>query len=438
MAQFYPFTDPIVAETDKPMRVVSGQGSTVVDAQGHSYLDAVAGLWCASLGFAPKRLTAAATRQMGELGYYHSFMGRTCDVTERFAQELVTVLPEGLTHVLFANSGSEAVETATKVVRYYQNARGKPDKKTIIAREGGYHGSAQVGAALTAMTYCHDGFDVPLERVLRTGRPHYYKDAEIGESEIAFSKRRASELEALIKSHGADRIGAFIGEPAMGAGGVILPPEGYWAEIQNVLAKHDILLIADEIITGFGRTGEWFGCDTYGIRPDMMTMAKQMTASVFPMSAVAMTSHVRDTISALAHEYGTFGHGMTYGGHPVGAAVGLETLAIYREMDLPKHVQNMSKHLSQRLEGLRNLPGIGDIRIQGLLAGVEFEADGSGGIGLGARIGREAQSRGVLFRIIGDVLAISPPYVTTPEELDQIMDVMRDSILAVARREAAE
>lgn len=438
MAQFYPFTDPIAAEADAPMRVVSGQGSTVTDSAGREYLDAVAGLWCASLGFAPERLTAAATRQMGELGFYHSFMGRTCDVTERFAQDLVTVLPGGLTHVMFANSGSEAVETATKVVRYYQNARGKPEKKTIIAREGGYHGSAQVGAALTGMTYCHDGFDVPLDRILRTGRPHFYKDAHAGESQIAFSKRRAAELDALIMAHGADTIGAFIGEPAMGAGGVILPPDGYWAEIQNVLAKHDVLLIADEIITGFGRTGEWFGCDTYGIEPDMMTMAKQLTASVFPMSAVAMTSQVRDTISTLAHEYGTFGHGMTYGGHPVGAAVGLETLSIYRDMNLPEHIKTMSQHLSRRLDGLRNMPGVGDIRIQGLLAGIEFEENGPCGPGLGAKVGQAAQERGVLFRIIGDVLAISPPYVTTPEELDRMMDVMRDSILAVTRQEAAE
>jgi adenosylmethionine-8-amino-7-oxononanoate aminotransferase len=438
MSQFYPFTDPVAAQAHPPMRVISGKGIKVTDTQGHIYLDAVAGLWCASLGFAPERLTAAMTRQMNELAFYHSFMGRTCDVTERFAQELVTVLPEGLTHVMFANSGSEAVETATKCVRFYQNARGKPEKKIIISREGSYHGSAQVGAALTSMAYCHDGFDVPMERVLRTGRPHFYKDAEAGETEIAFSRRRAAELDALIREYGADRIGAFIGEPAMGSGGAILPPEGYWAEIQNVLAKHDVLLIADEIITGFGRTGEWFGCDTYSIRPDMMTMAKQMTASVFPMSAVAMTQEVRDTISTLAHDLGTFGHGMTYGGHPVGAAVGLETLAIYREMDLPRHVQKMSQHLTRRLDELRDLPSVGDIRVQGLLAGIEFKDSPPHGPGLAGRVLDEAKRRGVLFRMIGEVLAISPPYITTPEELNQIMDVMRDSILTVTQPVVAE
>ncbi len=431
MSQFYPFTDPIAAEQNAPMRVKSGQGARVTDTLGHTYLDAVAGLWCASLGFAPKRLTDAMTRQMNELAFYHSFMGRTCEITEQFARELVAVLPNGLNHVLFANSGSEAVETATKCVRFYQNARGKPEKKHIIARDGAYHGSAQVGAALTGMSYCHDGFDVPLDRVLRTGRPHYFKDAYPGESEIAFSKRRAAELEALITEKGADQVGGFIGEPAMGSGGVILPPEGYWAEIQNVLAKHDILLIADEIITGFGRTGKWFACETYDIKPDMMTMAKQMTASVFPMSAVAMTDNVRDTISQLAHELGTFGHGMTYGGHPVGAAVGLETLSIYRDMDLPSHVEKMGDHLKQRLNGLRNLPGVGDVRIQGLLAGIEFDADGPFGPGLGARIGEEAKNRGVLFRTIGDVLAISPPYVTSQADMDHMMDTMRDSILHV-------
>ena len=209
------------------------------------------------------------------------------------------------------------------------------------------------------------GFDLPLTSVLRTGRPHYIRDAEPGESEIEFSKRRARELDALIRKEGTDTIAAFIGEPAMGAGGVILPPEGYWSEIQEVLKKHDILLIADEIICGFGRTGEWFACETYGIDPDLMTLAKQLTASVFPMSAVAMSREVRDQISTLAHDYGTFGHGVTYGGHPVGAAIALECLNIYEEMDLPTHVKGLGSHLIKRLEKLKNHPGVLDVRCNG-------------------------------------------------------------------------
>lgn len=429
MSQLYPFTDPIDAESNPPLRISSGDGVHVVDTHGNRYLDAVAALWCASLGFTPKRLTDVMARQMGDLAYYHSFMGRTPEVSEVYAARLVEKLPDGLSHVFFGTSGSEAVETAAKFVRFYQNARGKPDKKKIIARDGAYHGSGQMSAALTGMGYCHDGFDVPLNMVLRTGRPHYLRDAEPGESEVSFAKRRAAELEALIQREGAGTIGAFIGEPAMGAGGVILPPDGYWAEVQNVLARHDILLIADEIITGFGRTGNWFACETYDIRPDMMTMAKQMTASVFPMSAVAMTDNVRDTIATLAHDYQTFGHGVTYGGHPVGAAVGLECLDIYEEMNLTTHVAKLGERITVGLQRVAQLPGVLETRCVGMLACVEFES--AQPTTLASRVVQEAAKRGVFFRTIGDVAAIAPPYTISEEQIDHMMQVMVDSIYAV-------
>jgi adenosylmethionine-8-amino-7-oxononanoate aminotransferase len=428
MSQLLPFTDPVKADTEPPKRIVSGEGIRVTDDAGKTYIDAVSGLWCASLGFTPERLTRAMAKQMEALAYYHSFMGRTPGVADELARRLVARLPGRLCHVFFGTSGSEAVETQVKFVRYYQNARGRTDKKRIIAREGAYHGSGQMSAALTGLSYCHDGFDLPLEAVLRTGRPHYLRDAEPGESEIVFSKRRARELDTLIRREGADTIGAFIGEPAMGSGGVILPPDGYWAEIQNVLARHDILLIADEIICGFGRTGEWFACETYGIEPDMMTLAKQMTAAVFPMSAVAMTGEVRDTIARMAHEKEILGHGVTYGGHPVGAAVALECLDIYEEMDLPAHVRRLGARIVARLRELIGRPGVMDVRCQGMLAAVEFESEGVHGPGLARRVGLEAERRGVFFRIIDDVLAIAPPYICTEAEIDEIMDVMSASI----------
>lgn len=431
MSQLLPFTDPVKAEADPPKRIVRGEGISVTDDQGQTYVDAVSALWCSSLGFAPERLTRAMAKQMETLAYYHSFMGRTPAVADELARRLAAKLPGRLSHVFFGTSGSEAVETAAKFVRFYQNARGKPDKKRIIARQGAYHGSGQMSAALTGLGYCHDGFDVPLEAVLRTGRPHYLRDAEPGESEIAFSKRRARELDALIRRESADTIGAFIGEPAMGSGGVILPPEGYWAEIQNVLARHDILLVADEIICGFGRTGEWFACETYGIEPDMMTLAKQMTAAVFPMSAVAMTGNLRDTIARLAHEKEILGHGVTYGGHPVGAAVALECLDIYEEMDLPAQVKRLGGRIAARLRELQGRPGVVDVRCQGMLAAVEFETEGAQGKGLARRVGLEAERRGVFFRIIDDVLAIAPPYICTEAEIDEIMDVMAFSISSV-------
>ncbi|MEM8850002.1 MAG: aminotransferase class III-fold pyridoxal phosphate-dependent enzyme [Pseudomonadota bacterium] len=422
MTQIYPFTDPILAEAEPPRRIVSGAGAEVTDAGGHRFVDAVSGLWCAPLGFAPGRLADAADRQMRQLAYYHGFMGRTQDVTERLSARLVDHLPDGLDHVFFGTSGSEAVETAIKFARYYQAARGRPGKVRIIAREGAYHGSGQMSAALTAMTYCHDGFALPHDGVLRTGRPSYLHDAEPGEDECDFSRRRGAELDALIRAEDPGTIAAFIGEPAMGAGGVILPPDGYWAEIQDVLARHDILLIADEIITGFGRTGAWFGCQTWGIKPHLMTMAKQLTASVFPMSAVAITGEVRDTMASLAHELGTLGHGVTYGGHPVGAAVALECLDIYEELDLVAHVSALGDRLGQHLRNIARQAGVRDVRRAGLLAAVELEP------GLGARAGAEAEARGVFFRIIGDVLAIAPPYICTPDQIDGIMEVMAAAV----------
>ena len=426
MAQLYPFADPVEAEAHPPRRFSQGEGIRVTDEDGKVYIDAVSALWCASLGFAPERLIAAATRQMGRLAYYHSFMGRTPEVADRLAHRLVDRLP-GMSRVFFGTSGSEAVETASKVLRFFWNAKDRPEKKRIIAREGAYHGSGQMSAALTGLTYCHDGFDLPLDAVLRTGRPHFLRDAEPGETEAAFSRRRGRELDALIRAAGPETVGAFIGEPVMGAGGVILPPDGYWAEVQEVLARHDVLLIADEIICGFGRTGRWFGCETYDIRPHMMTLAKQLTASVFPMSAVAMSEEVYSTIATLGHKNGTFGHGVTYGGHPVGAAIALECLDIYEEMDLPRTVKRIGDRIGVRLSSLRGAPGVLDVRRQGALAAVEFETEAQA-----RAVGEEAEHRGVLFRIIGPVLAIAPPYICTDADIDRIMTVMEDATHAMA------
>ncbi|MEL6466794.1 MAG: aminotransferase class III-fold pyridoxal phosphate-dependent enzyme [Pseudomonadota bacterium] len=438
MAQLYPFTDLIGAETVPPHRMASANGIRVSDADGIEYIDAVSALWCCPLGLTNERIAERAAAQMKALGYYHSFLGRTHSPAEDLAARLVQKLPHGLNHVLFGTAGSEAVDTAVKISNYYQNARGKTDKKRVIAREAAYHGSGSMSAALTAMSATHDGFDVPDDMVLRTGRPHYLRDAHPGESEVDFSKRRAAELNALILREGADTIGAFIGEPAIGSGGVILPPDGYWAEIQEVLARHDVLLIADEIITGFGRTGEWFACETYGIEPDMMTMAKQLTGGLFPLSAVAMTDDVRDTVAKLAETYEVFGHGVTYGGHPVGAAIAMECLDIYEEMDLPAHVRRLGALISTWLESLSQLPGVLDVRIDGMLAAVEFDTIHADGINLCRRVSHAAEARRVFFRVIGDVLAIAPPYVCTEAEIHHIMSVLADSIVDATGAPASE
>lgn len=427
-AHLYPFTDPVAARINPPKQIVSGDGARVTDADGNVYLDAVSGLWCASLGFNPERLRQAASDQMARLGYYHSFMGRTCDVTGRLAERLVKKLPDGIEHVYFGTSGSEAVENAVKLARYYQIGRGKPAKTRIIARDDAYHGSGSISAALTGMSYCHDGFDVPMAEVIRTGRPHFFADAHRGESEADFAARRVRELEAQIIAEGAETICAFIGEPLMGSGGVFMPPQGYWQGVQEVLRRHDILLIADEIITGFGRTGEWFGSQTFGIRPDLMTMAKQLTGAMFPLSAVGMSPKIFDGIGDHAHRLGTLGHGVTYGGHPVGAAVALETLDIYEQMDLPKHIGGLGKHLAAQLEPIRTMHGVGDVRSIGLVAGVEFTNNAAPDPGRARAVAEEAERRGVLFRIINNTLAISPPYICTLEDLDIMAKVMLDSI----------
>lgn len=428
MSQLYPFTDPVSAQDTPPLRIVSGDGIRVTDAGGKSYVDAVSALWCSPLGFNHPRLTAAAEKQMRRLNYYHSFMGRTPDLTEHLAERLVARLPAPLSHVFFGTSGSEAVETAVKLVRFYQNAVGKPDKMRIISRMGGYHGSGQMSAALTSMTYCHDGFGLPMQDVLRAGRPHYLRDAAPGESEVAFSKRLARELDTLIADADPGTVGGFIGEPVMGSGGVILPPDGYWDEIQNVLAKHDVLLVADEIITGFGRTGEWFACETCGIQPDIMTMAKQLTASAFPMSAVALSGPVHEAIARQAHAFGTFGHGVTYGGHPVGAAVAMACLDIYEEMDLPRRVSQLGAQIGTHLTQLEAMPCVAQVRRQGMLAAVEFADDAGEDFAAGTL--DHARARGVFFRTIGNVLAIAPPYICTNADIDHIMDVLRASIEA--------
>lgn len=425
MNQLYPFTDPRAAEQQGPRVIVSGEGCWVTDEQGNRFLDAVSGLWCASLGFSHPELIQAATEQMQRLPYYHSFMGRTAGPTEALAEKLVSRLPAPLARVFFACSGSEAVDTAVKITRAYQNARGKPEKVRLIARQDAYHGSGFESAGLTGMTYCHDSFDLPGPHVIRAARPHHYRDAETSESEIDFAKRRARELEAQIVAAGPETVSAMIGEPVMGSGGVIFPPEGYWAEVQNVLAKHDVLLIADEIITGFGRTGDWFACETFGIRPDLMTMAKQLTSAYFPVSAVGVADHVYQTIADQAHDLGTFGHGFTYGGHPVGAAVALKTLEIYERMDLPVHVAERSRLLDRALEPVRAHPLVGSVRLMGLMAGVELKP---GGVATGADVGAAAEAQGVFFRIIGDTLAISPPLIVSDEEIDQIGAVMLESL----------
>ena len=423
MAQLYPFTDPLSGQA--PRVIVSGEGCWVTDEHGNRFLDAVAGLWCVALGWGDEELIEAAASQMRRLSFYHSFKGRAAEPAERLAATLVPMLPGDLTNVFFGTSGSDAVETAVKIAQFYQNARGKPGKKRIIARDGAYHGSGAVSFGLTGMDYVHGGFDLPAGAVIRTGRPHHHAEAHPNESPAQFARRLADRLDREIREAGADTVCAMIGEPVMGAGGVLIPPEGYWGLVQEVLAAHDVLLIADEVITGFGRTGPMFACELYGIRPDLMTMAKQLTSAYAPLSATAVSREVHDVLAEAAHSMGIFGHGFTYGGHPVSCAVALRAVEIYRRMDLPAHVGRLGAHLAARLDPLRGRPGVGDVRSVGLIGAVELAP------GLAAQVGAEAEARGVFFRIVDDSVCFSPPLVVAEEEIDHIVAVLGDAVAAV-------
>lgn len=421
-AHLHPFTDPVEL-LDKPPRVmVGGDGCWVIDTNGNRLFDAGSALWCTSLGFSNQRLIDAATRQYQTLPYYHGFMGRTSEPAERLAVELSARLPGDLNHLFFGCSGSEAIDSAIKLARYARAATGESSRSLIIAQGNAYHGSGTMSAALSAMDYMHDGFELPLDGVVRIESPHHRKGARDGESELEFSTRRAAELDALIDDIGAERICAMIAEPVIGSGGAIPPPEGWWPAIDAVLRQHGVWLIADEVICGFGRTGQWFGSQTYGIEPDLMTMAKQLTSAYFPVSAVGISDHVYERIGKGAHTLGTLGHGFTYGGHPVGAAVALETLAIYDELDLVPHVGERATWFEQRLATIDQRDDVVEVRHVGLMAAVEV------GPGRGQAVAAAAERRGVIFRLIDDTIAAAPPLIIDRDETNHIFDVLVDSL----------
>ncbi|MGR3542150.1 MAG: aminotransferase family protein [Hasllibacter sp.] len=428
--QLYPMSVPAM-----PVRqIVRGEGTTVWDADGNAFLDAVAGLWCASLGFAHEELAQAAYDQMTTLAYYHGFKGRSAAPADELAARLVAMTPEGIARVFLCTGGSEAVDTAVKFARAYRNATGEPGRKRIIARDGAYHGSLGMSAALTGMAYVKPGFDLPEDGVIRVGRPHHYREGRPNESERQFADRLVRELDEAIVAAGPETIAAMIGEPVMGAGGVLIPPEGYWSGVREVLDGHGIHLIADEVICGFGRLGTMFGSDLYDMRPDMMTMAKQLSAGLAPVAAVGMSEEIGAALDRQAAEAGLFGHGVTYGGHPAACAVALKTLEIYERMDVLAVVEEKGRALGAALERFRGMPGVGHVRRQGLIAAVEIAPDAGF---TGADVGAEAEARGVFLRIIGDVLAMCPPYVVTEDEIGRIADVLEAAIGACAAKKAA-
>lgn len=437
-AVLHPYTNLRAHEQAGPLVITRGEGVHVFDDEGREYIEGMAGLWCCSLGFSETRLADAAARQMRQLPFYHLFGGKSHPPAIELAERLIDMAPAAFARVFFANSGSEAVDTAIKMCWYANNAMGRPRKKKIIARRRAYHGVTIAAASLTNLPVNQTGFDLPLAPMIQTACPHFYREGRAGESEDAFARRLAGELEDLIASEGADTIAALIAEPVMGAGGVIVPPSGYFDYIQPVLKKHDIWLIADEVICGFGRTGNLFGCQTYAIEPDMLVLAKALSAGYAPISALLVSGPIYEAIADKSAEIGSFGHGYTYSAHPLPAAVALETLKIYAERDIVAQVRAVAPHFQKRLRAFADHPLVGEARGVGLIGALELVADKAtrkpfpAALGAGAKTARAAQEAGLIHRAMGDSLAFSPPLVITEAEIDLLFDRFAQALDAVA------
>ncbi|MFQ6018817.1 MAG: aminotransferase [Kiloniellaceae bacterium] len=423
------YTNLAVHEEKGPLIVSRGDGIYVWDDQGRRYIEGLAGLWCAALGFSEKRLAEAAKRQLDELPYMHTFSHRSTLPVIDLCEKLVEIAPGELSKVYLVNSGSEAVEMAIKLVWYYNNALDRPDKKKIISRRRAYHGVTVAAGSLTALAYVQDGFDLPVGRFLQTDTPWHYRYGEPGESETDFATRLADNLDALIRAEGPETVAAFIAEPVMGAGGVMPPPESYFEKVQAVLRRHDVLMIADEVVCGFGRTGNVWGCRTYGIEPDILTCAKQLSAGYIPIAAVMITDRLYKALVAQSDKLGMFGTGNTYGGHPVAAAVALEALKIYRERDVLGHVRKMAPRFQARLAALGEHPLVGDARGVGLIGGLEIVADKASKASYpaetkaAATVADKASEHGLFVRsLAGDTIGICPPLIITEEQIDDLFD----------------
>ncbi len=418
-----PYANPEANAISGPLVISRGEGVHVFDENGNKYLEGVAALWYATLGFSETRLIDAAKRQMDKLPCYHAFGNKISDVCVELTERLVALTPPGLDRVFYASSGSEANDTAMKLVRYYNNALGRPAKKKFIAREMGYHGTSLATAGLTGVPRNHWGFDLPAADVLRTECPHYWRNGLPGESEEAYADRLVASLEALIAREGADTIAAFIAEPVMGVGGVLVPPKSYFAKVQAVLKKNDILFLVDEVITGFGRLGHLFGVDAFDLQPDMMTLAKGFSAGYQPISALVVRDEIADVIAHQSAAFGVLGHGYTYSAHPVPCAVALETLKIYAEIDIVSTVRARAETFWAALAPIAQSPIVGELRGMGLIAGIEVVADRATKKAFAPEIAaarvleRCCLAEGLIVRAVGETVALAPPLIINDLEI---------------------
>jgi 4-aminobutyrate--pyruvate transaminase len=425
----HPYTNLKVHEENGPLIINSGKGVFVYDDQGKEYIEGMAGLWCTSLGYGEERLAKAAYDQILKMSYTQGFTHRSNEVAIDLAEKLISIAPEGMSKVFFTNSGSEANDTQVKIVWYYNNTLGRPEKKKIIARKKAYHGITLAAASLTGVDYAQKGFDVPLGRFLHVSTPHYWREGKDGETEEEFASRLADELDALIVAEGPETVAAFIAEPVMGAGGAVPPPKTYFKKVQEVLKKHDVLFIVDEVITGFGRTGNVFACETYDLKPDLISVAKALSSAYLPIGGVMMTEEIYQVLREGGDKYGMWNTGYTYSGHPASAAVALETLTIYEERDTIGHVRSVMPAFWEGLNGFADHPLVGEVRGVGLVGAIELTPDkaNKGSFDPAAKVAPYMVARchehGVVLRALpSDTVAFCPPLIISENEIGMVME----------------
>ncbi len=424
------FTHLSEFEKQRSVVIERGDGIFLVDTDGNRYLDAMSSLWCATLGYSESRLVSAANEQLSKLPYSHTFRGRSHEKLIQLAERLVAIAPAQLNKVFFAGSGSEANESAIKIAWTYHKFNGNPDKRKIITRMNGYHGSTIFATRLSGMPQMHDYMNADLPEIIYTQSPNYVVQSHSGESEDEFALRLALELEEQILSEDPNTIAAFIAEPVMGVGGVIVPPEAYFEKIQAVLNRYDILMIADEVVCGFGRTGNMFGSMTFGIKPDLLTVAKGLSSAYFPISAVLVSEPIYSLLVYATSQQGVFSHGFTYSGHPVGAAIGLETLAILEERDIVNHVRTVGDKFQNAIRDLREFDTIVNTRGVGLMAGFDLVLSNSQSTSQAGNLLMEVAERNRLFiRAVGNTIVLAPPLIITEAEIDELIKRLRLSIL---------
>ncbi len=426
-SMIYPTTNPAMSET---MVVARAEGPYIYDKQGKRYLEGMAGLWCTALGYGNEEIIEAAERQMRELSFSHMFGGKTHPSAIELADKLAAMVPMQDGRVFLGNSGSDANDTLLKLIRYHAEASGQPNRIKVIAREQGYHGVTLASAALTAIPTNHAHFQLPFEAlgVLRTGSANYYRGANEGESEVEFVARRARELEALILDEGPETIAAMIAEPVSGAGGVIVPPEGYFEAIEAVLDRYGIWLWDDEVICGFGRLGTDFGANKMGMQPQMMTLAKALSSAYVPVSAAIVQGDIADCISASATEVGVFGHGYTYSGHPLGCAVASKVIDIYVRDKIFDHAATVGDYLQGRLKEFADHPLVGDVSGVGMIGALELVADKASkkpfdGMKVGQFCAKAAEDNGLVIRPLGgNRVAVCPPLIIETPHVDELIE----------------